>query len=76
MEQHETGDEVAGRLRRLPQTLLMKPPEVADELRLGRSTVYLRLASGQIPCLRIGRSLRVPRDRLLEWIREQTGQGE
>ena len=76
MKQHEGGDDEATRLKRLTQSLLMKPPEVADELRIGRSTVYLLLASGQLPCLRIGKSLRVPSSDLLEWIAEQTQRGE
>ena len=38
--------------------------EVAAELRIGRSAAYSAVARGEIPAVRIGRSLRVPRHAL------------
>jgi excisionase family DNA binding protein len=40
----------------------MNVPEVATWLRVGKDAVYAAIASGQIPCLRIGRVIRVRRD--------------
>lgn len=36
-------------------------PEVATLLRVSRAAVYRKIASGEIPSIRFGRSVRVPR---------------
>ena len=46
--------------------------EVAQLLRLGRSTVFALLAASELPVIRIGRSVRVPRVALERWIEERT----
>ena len=58
------------RLRLEP--LLLRATEVGKLLGLGRSKVFAMLAAGQLPAIRIGRSVRVPREALERWVREQT----
>jgi excisionase family DNA binding protein len=54
------------------EPLLLKPEDVAHLLGLGRSKVYEMIAAGELPVTRIGTAVRVPRDVLLQWIREHT----
>jgi excisionase family DNA binding protein len=60
------------RLRLEP--LLLRATEVGKLLGLGRSKVFAMLAAGQLPAIRIGRSVRVPREALERWVREQTAE--
>lgn len=48
--------------------LLLRPNEAAEAIGVGRSKVYELLASGELPSIRIGGSVRVPVDVLREWI--------
>ena len=48
---------------------LLKPAEVAQILGIGRSKVYELLASGDLPVVRIGRCIRVPKVSLEQWIK-------
>ena len=50
------------------ERLLLKADEVARRLSLGRATVYLMMASGELPTLRRGRAVRVPARALEQWI--------
>ena len=52
--------------------LLLKAGEAAKLLGLGRSKVFAMLAVGELPVIRIGRSVRVPRAALEDWIDEHT----
>ena len=54
------------------EPLLLKAGDVAKLLGLGRSKVFAMLAVGELPVIRIGRSVRVPRAALEDWIAEQT----
>ena len=54
------------------EPLLLKADEVAKMLGLGRTKVYEMMASGELPVVRIGTAVRVPRQRLLDWIGENT----
>jgi excisionase family DNA binding protein len=54
--------------------LLLRVEDVARRLSLAKGTVYALLASGQLPCVRIGRSVRVPAEQLREWVAERSGQ--
>ena len=54
------------------ERLLLKADEVARRLSLGRATVYLMMASGELPTLRRGRAVRVPARALEEWVLRQT----
>lgn len=51
--------------------LLLRPMEAAMAIGVGRSRMYELLASGQIPSVRIGTSVRVSVDALKAWIGEQ-----
>ena len=54
-----------------PDRLLLRPSEVADTLGIGRSKAYELIASGVIPSIRLGASVRVPADALRTWIARQ-----
>ncbi len=56
--------------------ILLRAEEVAARLRLGRSTVYDMIKSGQLPSLRVGRSVRVPLQALTEWVASRTEVGD
>jgi excisionase family DNA binding protein len=51
--------------------LLLRPVEAAEAIGIGRSKVYELLASGELPSIRIGGSVRVPVDALRAWIAQQ-----
>jgi excisionase family DNA binding protein len=50
---------------------LLRPGEVAVALGIGRSKVYSLLATGVIPSVRVGGSVRVPVEALRAWITTQ-----
>jgi excisionase family DNA binding protein len=50
-------------------TKFMTPQEVADHLRVSKMTVYRLLKSGEMPSVRIGRSLRVRESDLHAFLR-------
>ena len=52
--------------------MLLRAGEVATLLGLCRSKVYEMLATGELPSIRIGRSVRVPTNLLREWVELQT----
>lgn len=49
----------------------LKVPEVARVLRIARSRAYELVGQGEIPSVRIGRSIRVSRRELERWLEEQ-----
>lgn len=49
----------------------LKVPEVARVLRIARSRAYELVGNGEIPSVRIGRSVRVSRRELDRWLEEQ-----
>lgn len=53
---------------------LLRVEEAARFLSLGRSKTYALLATGELPVVRIGRSVRVPVAALRRWIEEQAEQ--
>lgn len=56
--------------------LLLKADEVARRLSLGRATVYLMMASGELPTFRKGRAVRVPAAALHQWIENRSQGGD
>ncbi len=48
--------------------MLLTVRDVEAELQLGRTRTYKLIRSGQIPVVRLGRSVRIPRDALRRWI--------
>lgn len=57
--------------------LLLRIPEAAERLSLGRSTVYELIQAGEIPVIRVGRSVRISAEKLEQWVEnlivQQTG---
>ena len=57
---------------RQEQPLLIRVEEAATLLGVGRSTIYEKIAADELPgVVRIGRSVRVSREALESWVREQ-----
>ncbi|HHU62163.1 MAG TPA: helix-turn-helix domain-containing protein [Natronincola sp.] len=54
---------------------LLTVEEMAEVLRIGRSSAYELCRQNEFPVIRIGRSIRIPRKALLDWI-HQVSQGE
>ena len=52
--------------------LVLTAGEAAQELGIGRSTMYGLIASGEIPTILVGRRRRVPVGELQDWIKRQT----
>jgi excisionase family DNA binding protein len=48
--------------------MLLRPAEVSVLLGLSRSKVYRMIESGELPSLRIGRAVRVPRRAFEDWL--------
>jgi excisionase family DNA binding protein len=55
------------------EKLLLRPAEVGELTGMGKSKTYELIAAGVIPSVRIGKSVRVPADRLRRWIDELQG---
>jgi excisionase family DNA binding protein len=51
----------------------LRVDEVAEVLGLGRSKLYAMIVRGELPSVRVGRSVRVPREELFAWIGSQVG---
>jgi len=51
--------------------LLLRAREVAHLLGLGRSKVYEMMQTGELPTIRIGTAVRVPRSGLESWLTAQ-----
>lgn len=50
---------------------LLTVPEAAQLLRISRNLAYELVAQHQLPSVRLGRTIRIPRDSLEQWIRER-----
>jgi excisionase family DNA binding protein len=57
---------------RMNDKTLLRAEEVARLLGIGRSKTYELIARGELPSLRIGRLVRVPRHALDRWIADHT----
>jgi excisionase family DNA binding protein len=55
---------------------LLRPLEVQKILRIGRSKLYEMIARQELPVVRIGRAVRIPRRELEQWIAEHTTRGQ
>jgi excisionase family DNA binding protein len=56
--------------------LLLTVQDIQDELRIGRSSVYALIRSGQLATIHIGRSVRVPRTSLEAWLRDRLAEAD
>lgn len=54
------------------EPVLLRAEEVSRLLQIGRTMTFELIASGDLPVIRIGRSVRVPKPELERWIRERT----
>jgi excisionase family DNA binding protein len=52
----------------MTEPIVYRVKEVEALLQLSRSTVYELIRSGELPSIRIGRSVRVPREALERWL--------
>jgi len=57
------------------ERLLLRPAEAAELLGVGRSKVYALLVAGEVPSIRVGRSVRVPVDALKRWVAARADAG-
>jgi len=48
--------------------LVLTVDEVAQIMRIHRETVYAMARRGEIPCKKVGGSLRFSRDRIFKWL--------
>jgi excisionase family DNA binding protein len=53
-------------------TLLLKPEEAAEQLRVGRPKVYELIREGKLRSVKIGGSRRIPYDALTEYVESLT----
>lgn len=54
----------------LYEPLLLRPLEAARLLGIGRSKLFEMLARNELPVLRLGRCVRIPRQGLEDWVNE------
>ncbi len=57
-----------------PQRLLLRIPEVAETLGIGRTKIYEIIARGELPTVRIGRAVRISVTTLQKWVEEREQQ--
>ena len=53
----------------LPDVLTI--PELQKALRIGRSTAYRLIKTKKLPCVRIGKSIRIPKEYIKEFVESQ-----
>lgn len=56
-------------LEQLPDVLTIS--ELQKVLRIGRSTAYRLIKTKELPCVRIGRSIRIPKEYIREFVEAQ-----
>lgn len=57
----------------VPQHMLLTPERAAEQLDVGRTTVYGLIASGELDSVKIGRSRRIPADALVAYVERLRG---
>jgi excisionase family DNA binding protein len=71
----EFEESIGGEAQERPQERrgldLLSMPEVCQVLGMGKSWVYRRLRSGEIPSVKLGRSIKVKREDLEEYLEKQ-----
>jgi excisionase family DNA binding protein len=55
------------------ERLLLRVKEVGDLTGIGRTNLYALIADGSLPSIKLGRSIRISRRALEEWIAKQEG---
>lgn len=51
---------------------LLKPDEICEILRISKHSFYKRVWEGQIPIIRVGKSLRMKKEHLLNYLDDNT----
>jgi excisionase family DNA binding protein len=67
----ELGDEAASETSETRPQEFLSPAEVGQELGMGKSWVYNRVRSGEIPSIKLGHNLKVRRSDLEEYLEKQ-----
>ncbi len=57
-----------------PQRLLLRIPEAAEQLGIGRTKMYEMISKGELPTIRIGRAVRISTSALRKWVEEREQQ--
>lgn len=55
---------------------MLRAQQVANRLNISRGKAYEMMGSGELPVIRIGRSLRVRIESLERWIEEKENEGK
>jgi excisionase family DNA binding protein len=58
-----------------PQRLLLRIPEAAETLGVGRTKIYELIATGELPAVRFGRAVRISVSTFQKWVEEREQQG-
>ena len=66
--EESTGGEAQERPQERKGLDLLSIPELCQELGMGKSWVYRRMRSGEIPSVKLGRSIKVKREDLEEYL--------
>lgn len=66
-----TGDAYGGERTK---ALLLTVKEAAALMRIGRDTTYALVAQRRIPCLKLGKQIRIPRDALIAHLQKEAAQ--
>jgi len=53
--------------------MILSPAEAAELLYVGKNTIYRLIADGEIKCFKVGRIWKIPKESLIEYIRNQAG---
>jgi len=53
------------------EKMVLKPSEVSEVLGIGRTRAYELLSTGELPSIRIGKSIRIPVTALKQWMEER-----
>ncbi len=54
--------------------VLLRVEEAARRLSIGRTKTYELMTAGELPVVRIGRSVRIPTAAVDAWVRKQAGE--
>lgn len=66
-----TGDAYGGERTK---ALLLTVKEAAALMRIGRDTTYALVAQRRIPCVKLGKQIRIPRDALIAHLQKEAAQ--
>jgi excisionase family DNA binding protein len=56
------------------KALLLTVKEAAALMRIGRDTTYALVAQRRIPCVKLGKQIRIPRDALIAHLQKEAAQ--